>query len=124
MGEIEMIDHESKKNILRSILRTIEGANVTKVGQKVGTGLSKTLSAFGIVGIRVAITFIVVCARLNKSLFSVGFVRFLQGYYVVFVTKRRRAATVGWHTVYKIEEVKTVYVPADEGKDAHPDEAR
>ena len=44
-------------------------------------GLAKTVSAFGIV----------------------GFVRFLEGYYIILVTKRRKVAILGLHTVYKVQ---------------------
>ncbi|OQV11833.1 Polyphosphoinositide phosphatase [Hypsibius exemplaris] len=57
----------------------------------------------------------------NKSTFVrrlsafglLGFVRFLEGYFMVLVTKRRKVATIGYHFVYKIEETETVPLAAD-----------
>lgn len=45
-----------------------------------------------------------------------GFVRLLEGYYLILVTKRRRVAQIGHHVVYKIDETSIVYIPAGEGK--------
>ena len=48
---------------------------------------------------------------------------------MILITKRRRVALIGYHTVYKIEDTAMVYIPNDSvsdlGKSAHhPDEAR
>jgi hypothetical protein len=51
----------------------IDVGNRSKIGQKVGSGVCRTISAFGIL----------------------GFVRFLEGYYIIFVTKRRKVANIG-----------------------------
>ena len=40
---------------------------------EVGSGVCRTMSAFGIL----------------------GFVRFLEGYYIIFITKRRKVANIG-----------------------------
>ena len=53
-----------------------------------------------------------------------GFVRFLEGYYVVLITKRRRVALIGSHTIYKIEDTSMVYIPNDTVRCTHPDEPR
>lgn len=53
-----------------------------------------------------------------------GFVRFLEGYYMVLLTKRRRVALVGTHTVFKIEDTSMVYIPNDFVRCAHPDEQK
>jgi len=54
----------------------------------------------------------------------VGFVRFLEGYYMVLITKRRRVALIGCHTIFKIEDTCMVYIPNDLVRSAHPDEQR
>ena len=54
----------------------------------------------------------------------VGFVRFLEGYYMVLITKRRRVALIGSHTVFKIEDTCMVYIPNDLVRSAHQDEQR
>lgn len=41
----------------------------------------------------------------------VGFVRFLEGYYVILITKRRCVAMIGHHCVYKIEDTLNLYLP-------------
>lgn len=64
-------------------------------------GLIRTVSAFGIL----------------------GFVRFIEGYYIVLITKRRKVATIGFHSVYKIEDTACIYIPS-EGSSKNPDELR
>uniref|UniRef100_A0A671MWB7 SAC domain-containing protein n=1 Tax=Sinocyclocheilus anshuiensis TaxID=1608454 RepID=A0A671MWB7_9TELE len=53
-----------------------------------------------------------------------GFVRFLEGYYIVLITKRRRMADIGGHSIYKIEDTNMIYIPNDSVRVTHPDEAR
>ena len=54
-----------------------------------------------------------------------GFVRFLEGFYMILITKRRRVATIGPHSVYKIEDTSTLYIPNSTfHKNLHPDEMR
>ncbi|KAL4715486.1 hypothetical protein ACJJTC_009112 [Scirpophaga incertulas] len=65
-------------------------------------GFNKLVSAFGIV----------------------GFIRFLEGYYIILVTKRRKIAVIGAHSIYKIEDTSTIYIPTDVSKPQHPDEQR
>ncbi|XP_048480686.1 polyphosphoinositide phosphatase isoform X2 [Plutella xylostella] len=66
------------------------------------SGFNKLVSAFGIV----------------------GFIRFLEGYYIILVTKRRKIALIGSHSIYKIEDTATIYIPSDSSKPQHPDEQR
>ncbi|TRY78581.1 hypothetical protein TCAL_11221 [Tigriopus californicus] len=87
---------------IKSLLMMADVGNRSKVGQKVGYGLTKTLSAFGIA----------------------GFVRFLEGYYILLITKRRKAAMIGHHCIYKIEDTSLLYIPNDDIRESHPDEAR
>lgn len=54
----------------------------------------------------------------------VGFVRFLEGYYLIVVTKRRRVAVIGLHTIYKIEDTSMIYIPHESVRIPHPDEPR
>ena len=53
-----------------------------------------------------------------------GFVRFLEGYYMILITKRRKVALLGAHTIYKIEDTSLVYLPNDVVRYTHPDEQR
>ena len=47
----------------------------------------------------------------NKVILLLGFVRFLEGYYLVLITKRRKAAMIGHHCIFKIEDVQLKYIP-------------
>ncbi|KAK0080798.1 hypothetical protein PV326_007984 [Microctonus aethiopoides] len=62
--------------------------------------------------------------RLIPAFGLVGFVRFLEGYYIILVTKRRRIAAIGHHTIYKIEDTSMIYIPNDNVRIFHPDEQR
>ncbi|XP_004348141.1 sac domain-containing inositol phosphatase 3 [Capsaspora owczarzaki ATCC 30864] len=66
-------------------------------------GLQKTVSAFGVL----------------------GFIRFLEGYYMILITKRRRVALIGAHYVYKIEETTMLSICHPSVRlQRHPDEIR
>ncbi len=54
----------------------------------------------------------------------IGFVRFLEGYYVIFIVRRLKCAMIGFHSIYKIEETKSVYIPNSDSRQSHQDEAR
>ncbi|XP_011328957.1 polyphosphoinositide phosphatase isoform X4 [Ooceraea biroi] len=62
--------------------------------------------------------------RLIPAFALLGFVRFLEGYYIILVTKRRRVAVIGHHTIYKIEDTSMIYIPNDIIRIFHPDEQR
>ncbi|XP_068087388.1 polyphosphoinositide phosphatase [Hyperolius riggenbachi] len=94
--------HEYNQQEVRELLARLDLGNRTKMGQKGSSGLSRAVSAFGIV----------------------GFVQFLEGYYIVLITKRRKMADIGGHAIYKIEDTSTIYIPNDSVRVAHPDEAR
>jgi phosphatidylinositol 3,5-bisphosphate 5-phosphatase len=53
-----------------------------------------------------------------------GFVRFLEGYSMILVTKRRKVATIGYHFVYKIEETETVPLVPESSFAVSPNEQR
>lgn len=59
-----------------------------------------------------------------KLTLIVGFIRFLEGYYIILVTKRRKVAVIGFHTIYKIECTSMIYIPHDSVRIIHPDEPR
>ncbi|KAK9870183.1 hypothetical protein WA026_006270 [Henosepilachna vigintioctopunctata] len=65
-------------------------------------GTSKVISAFGIA----------------------GFIRFLEGFYIILITKRRKVAVVGMHTLYKIEDTNMIYIPHESVRVIHPEEPR
>ncbi|EFA02109.1 polyphosphoinositide phosphatase [Tribolium castaneum] len=66
------------------------------------SGFSKVISSFGIV----------------------GFIRFLEGFYIILITKRRKVAVIGYHTIYKIEDTSMIYIPHESIRLVHPDEPR
>ncbi|PKU46035.1 polyphosphoinositide phosphatase [Limosa lapponica baueri] len=94
--------HVYTQQEVRELLGRLDLGNRTKIGQKGSSGLSRAVSAFGIV----------------------GFVRFLEGYYIVLITKRRKMADIGGHAIYKIEDTNMIYIPNDSVRVTHPDEAR
>ncbi|XP_068081775.1 polyphosphoinositide phosphatase isoform X2 [Anabrus simplex] len=103
--ELVVVDDkiEYSQEEIRDLVTMIDMGNRTRVGQKSSSnGVSRVVSAFGIV----------------------GFVKFLEGYYIILVTKRRRVAVIGHHTVYKIEDTTMIYIPNDGVRVCHPDEAR
>lgn len=66
----------------------------------------------------------IVVKDLKLVFFLPGFVRFLEGYYIVLITKRRKMADIGGHSIYKIEDTTMIYIPNDSVRVTHPDEAR
>ncbi|XP_023722312.1 polyphosphoinositide phosphatase isoform X3 [Cryptotermes secundus] len=103
--ELSVIDDkvEYTQEEIRDLVTMIDVGNRTRAGQRSATGgVAKVVSAFGIV----------------------GFVKFLEGYYIILITKRRRVAFVGYHTIYKIEDTSMIYIPNDGIRVSHPDEQR
>lgn len=49
---------------------------------------------------------------LEKGWGIIGSVRFLEGYYLLVVTKARLAVTIGHHVIYKVEDVSMIYLPS------------
>uniref|UniRef100_A0A3B3D9I6 FIG4 phosphoinositide 5-phosphatase n=1 Tax=Oryzias melastigma TaxID=30732 RepID=A0A3B3D9I6_ORYME len=94
--------HVYNQQEVRELLSRLDLGNRTKIGQKGSSGLSRSVGAFGIV----------------------GFVRFLEGYYIVLITKRRKMADIGGHSIYKIEDTTMIYIPNDSVRVTHSDEAR
>jgi hypothetical protein len=54
----------------------------------------------------------------------VGFVRFTQGWYMIFITKRRQVALLGGHYIYHIDETRLVPIGLQAKIDKNSDEAR
>ncbi|KAJ0060795.1 hypothetical protein NL108_001656, partial [Boleophthalmus pectinirostris] len=94
--------HVYNQQEVRELLGRLDLGNRTKISQKGSSGLSRAVSAYGIV----------------------GFVRFLEGHYIVLITKRRKMADIGGHSIYKIEDTSMIYIPNDSVRVTHPDEAR
>nr|CAB3246187.1 polyphosphoinositide phosphatase [Phallusia mammillata] len=54
----------------------------------------------------------------------IGFVRFVEGYYLILVTKQSKVADIGGNLVYKIEDTSMIYIPNNNAKISQPDEWR
>nr|XP_022910134.1 polyphosphoinositide phosphatase-like [Onthophagus taurus] len=96
----ELIIHDDKveytRDEIHDLVCMIEGSNRQR------SGVSNVISAFGII----------------------GFIRFLEGYYIILITKRQKVAIIGHHTIYKIEHTTMIYLPHDSVRLLHPDETR
>uniref|UniRef100_UPI00358F8A78 polyphosphoinositide phosphatase isoform X1 n=1 Tax=Myxine glutinosa TaxID=7769 RepID=UPI00358F8A78 len=94
--------HVYSNREIQDLLGRLDGGNRARNSQKTIPGISPSLSAYGIL----------------------GFVRFLEGYYAVLVTRRRRVAELGGHAVYRVEDTSMVYLPSDTTRVQHPEEHR
>lgn len=84
---------------IRDLLMRIDHGNRTTTNS---IGVTKTVSSFGLI----------------------GFVKFLHGYYLILIIKRRKVASIGYHTIYKIEETKLVYIPNEQPTEFINEETR
>lgn len=99
--EDDMVEYTADE--VHKILAMIESGNRPKSSSSKGnSGLFRSVSAFGIA----------------------GFVRFLEGYYMILITKRHRVALIGPHTIYKVEDTCMLYIPNIGTHYMHPDESR
>jgi phosphatidylinositol 3,5-bisphosphate 5-phosphatase len=53
-----------------------------------------------------------------------GFVRFLECYYLILVTKRTRCAVVGMHIIYTVKDTAIIRISETNAKQPHPYEQR
>lgn len=102
--ELVVIDDKVEYNHreINDLLKMIEYGNISRQGQKYVGGLNRIVSSFGIV----------------------GFVKFMEGYYLILITKRRRVALIGHHTIYKIQDTCMIYIPSEGDKSLHPNETK
>ncbi|XP_066936633.1 polyphosphoinositide phosphatase-like [Clytia hemisphaerica] len=80
---------------INELLRRIDHGNRLKSSKaidKSSMGLKHRGSAFGIL----------------------GFIRFLEGYYIILISKRRRVALIGGHTIYKIDDTDIIPIANDQ----------
>ncbi|VDM42474.1 unnamed protein product [Toxocara canis] len=105
-------DHEYSRNDIMELLATIsEGSSIVYKSQPEKRSLSSINKYKGLV------------ERVSNAFGLLGVVRFLEGYYIVLVTKARVVASFGYHSIYKIEEVAMIYI-ASGGPPNSPDEQR
>eukprot|EP00118_Oscarella_pearsei_P006754 m.31126 g.31126 ORF g.31126 m.31126 type:complete len:875 (+) comp31452_c0_seq2:148-2772(+) len=65
--------------------------------------------------------------RMNRKVSAYGifgFVKFLEGYYIILITERKRIAYIGSHAVYKVEDTTIFPIPNNSVRVSHPDEGR
>ncbi|XP_014233608.1 polyphosphoinositide phosphatase isoform X2 [Trichogramma pretiosum] len=102
--ELNIINDEKEytQQEVREMVKAIDSEGNDTSRKHGVSNITKIVSAFGII----------------------GFVRFLEGYYIVVVTKRRRVAVIGHHTIYKVEDSSMIYIPNESVRIFHPDEQR
>ena len=45
-------------------------------------------------------------AHRSQSAFGIlGFIRFMEGYYMILITKRRKVGVIGHHSIYKVRDL-------------------
>jgi hypothetical protein len=49
-----------------------------------------------------------------------GFIRFLKGYYMLVITKRKQIGVIGTHKIYAIEATQDFYIPHASFMDKRP----
>lgn len=100
-NELTIVDDRVEYNYqeIRDLLMRIDHGNRN---QATSIGVTKTVSSFGLI----------------------GFVRFLHGYYLILIIKRRKVASIGYHTIYKVEDTKLVYIPNKQPADYINEENR
>lgn len=89
-------------NEIKEIVERLHAGNLGKNKSWKSRGLVQTLTAFGII----------------------GFVRFLEGYYMILVTRRSIIAEVGGHYFYKVEDTSMIYIPNNSVRISHPEESK
>ena len=65
--------------------------------------------------------------KAHKGHGIVGFIRFLEGYYLILITKQIPVAILGFHTIYSIEDATLIYIPYEDKsliRDVNLDEQR
>ncbi|KAI8815982.1 Sac phosphatase domain-containing protein [Fimicolochytrium jonesii] len=98
-NELNIIDDE----VVYTKVEIQELLTMIETGNKSSGGLHKVASFFGIV----------------------GFIRFLEGYYIILIVKRSPVALIGGHYIYHIDDTMAVSVPGPGAKlDKKADEAR
>jgi hypothetical protein len=103
------------------------GGQVPKTPTSFTSAILKVHKAFAIVGKIFDIKSVIDLQFLISTvLLMAGFVRFLEGYYMILITKQTPVAILGYHVVYAIEDVAMIYIPFIDklNKDVNQDEQR
>ena len=86
-------------------------------------GFSRTITCYGILGTE-TIWWNFRDMSIAVLLFLLGFIRFLEGYYMILITRRSQVARIGYHRIYKIDETSMVSITNEDIKKVHPDESK
>ena len=98
---VEDDDAEYSDAQIKEVLLMLDDGNKSTANK--GQGLVQVASAFGIVGL----------------------VRFLEGYYLILITKRKLVANIGGHMIYKIEDTSLYPISNPSSNPApHPCESK
>lgn len=62
--------------------------------------------------------------KLSFDFYRLGFIKFLEGYYMIIITRRSQIARIGYHRIYKIDETTMLSLTNEDNKKAHPDESK
>lgn len=64
--------------------------------------------------------------RIHNAHAIIGFIKFLEGYYMILMTKKMPVAVLGYHVIYTIEDVNMIYIPYVDkiGKEINMDEQK
>lgn len=97
--EINVIDDkvEYNRREIRDLLHRIDVGNrpkSLKSYEKGSFGLTYRCTAYGIL----------------------GFIRFLEGYYIILISKRRKVALIGGHAVYKIDDTEIIPIANEQAR--------
>ena len=88
--------------------------NHGKVQSGINTGIFKVHQACAIAGGEFFFNFTIYWSYIEKiflKFYFKGFIKFLEGYYMILITKQLPVAVLGYHVIYTIEDVSMIYIP-------------
>ncbi len=91
-------------------------------GNKASGGLGKPRVFFGIIGTRDSLITVLLVS--TPRFWSIGFVRFTAGWYMILIAKRSPVALLGGHYVYHCEETEIVTIPSSHKIEKQSEEQR
>ena len=45
---------------------------------------------------------------MKKAYGILGFIKFLKGFYIIFITGKKKVAVIGRHKIYKVKDIKMI----------------
>ncbi|KAK0423423.1 hypothetical protein QR680_008138 [Steinernema hermaphroditum] len=92
LGEPE---HLYSKEEIKELLATVSGSSIVLKADKRRSGAEKAK----------------IIETVSDAFGIIGAVKFLTGFYLLVITKARAVSKIGYHQIFKIEEVETIYIP-------------